>query len=237
MRARNWQFPVRYWLAFAVVACTGQHEGPATDVDAVSLPAECAACVAPFGRCLDLQGSWFCVGCATDADCVGAGSVCHKPSYSCLEGSGLPYECAVCVNENPACLSYGGVWYCAECVTDADCAAKNAGGCQAATFTCSDTVPLPVACTRDTDCFNHNGAAFDLACDVTRGHCWDRLGRCDDVSAYCRSDLGSACAVPEAVTPGDALDKRCSCAGDETCYGGLTCAARLAFGATWVCAP
>lgn len=189
----------------------------------------CDVCTGAVPHCLSLGDTQFCVACTTDADCAAQNAgTCLKSMYVCSQAK--PPECAICADPLPACLVLGGSWFCAGCVSDVDCANQNAGKCEAPTFVCSGKPSPSAKCIRDLDCIGVTTGAFDLACDVTSGVCYDRNGRCDNKVAFCKISSGSQCQLAADATPSESF---CSCAtpacdvtptaGSGGCWDGVPC--------------
>ncbi len=174
-----------------------------------------------------------CVECTNDTHCANSavGNKCDLASHKCAKSS-ASNECAACQDPYPGCVQINGTWSCVECSTDADCAAKQGGTCNATTYSCSGTTgtgPAKGTCKADADCVNAGTSAFTLACDTSTGLCYDTAGKCDNVTAFCNSAKGSSCVQPSSVgglpglpggtNPGEGV---CSCAAGASGGTGTT---------------
>ncbi len=148
-----------------------------------------------------------CGECVVNTDCK-AGKMCDVSVHKCIP---IPYDCQVCVAPYPDCFQVNGNWSCVECTSDATCAAQKKGTCNPKTFSCSSgtpTVDPGVPCTKDSDCKNFGGTAFDLTCDATAtGLCYDKSLKCDNIAAFCNAPSGCLC-LPDSPT---ATVGSCSC--------------------------
>ncbi len=215
----------------ALLGCGGHGVAATADASGDAGPAACAACVAPTPYCIQAIDKWVCVGCVSDDDCAphGLGS-CMRPQHKCSGVGTLAPDCAVCTGATPACFFMDHGWYCAGCLNDDDCALTYQGTCTPQTYACSIATP---GCKTDGDCRQRSATAFDLACDVTHALCYDKQGRCDNLSAYCLSELGSQCGLPAALTGSD--ERHCSCvspACTATATTAWDCGVGLACGCT-----
>jgi hypothetical protein len=146
-----------------------------------------------------------CGQCVANTDCKFS-QMCDVVTHACTE---KPAACFACDALYPDCVKINEAWSCVECTSDATCATKNVGKCNPKTFSCNLTGEgNPIQCTQDSDCKNAPGTAFDLACDVTgTGVCYDKGGKCDNVSAFCNYYKGCLCQPASA----DATVGTCSC--------------------------
>ena len=112
--------------------CGSSTVGPKCDLSthkcaATSASNQCAACVAPYPGCVQLNGTWSCVECTTDADCAA------KNAGTC---NGTTYTCKGTVSGGTGPTS-------GNCKSDADC--QNAGtttftlACDTSSGLCYDT--------------------------------------------------------------------------------------------------
>ena len=169
------------------------------------------ACVNPAGCPFDKPiklGDGTCGQCVGNSDCT-ASQMCDLVGHACVK---KPLECFACSASYPDCVALNNTWSCVECASDATCAAKKLGTCVTKFFTCSDdvtpTTGPPVGCKQDSDCKNAGLQAFDLACDATiTGLCYDKLGKCDNISAFCNVKKGCACGPNGA----DLSVGKCTC--------------------------
>ena len=87
---------------------------------------ECAVCQDPYPGCVEINGAWSCVECATDADCKSKGKgTCSAKTFTCSGTTG----------------GGGTVTPSTKCKSDADCKAGTSGfklACDVATETCYD---------------------------------------------------------------------------------------------------
>ena len=222
-------------VQFACSSHPSAEDAPANGADVVVGHPECATCVAPSPYCVGTAANkWVCVGCVGDADCAPHGlGTCLRPQHQCSGIGTLAPDCAVCKGDTPACFYMGQQWYCAGCLTDSDCALTYQGTCRPDAYTC--TIARP-GCKVDSDCRQRSDSAYDLACDVTHNFCYDKQGRCDDLTAYCAAETGARCELPASLTPTGA--RHCTCGsnvanfacpsttttGGSDCSGGLACA-------------
>ena len=146
-----------------------------------------------------------CVECTNDTHCASSkvGPKCDLSNNTCAASSATN-ECKACVDPYPGCVQINGTWSCVECSTDADCAAKDAGTCNATTYSCSGTTqtgtgPKSGTCKQDSDCQNVGTTTFTLACDTGTGLCYDTAGKCDNLVAFCNAAKGSSCVQPSSV--------------------------------------
>lgn len=133
----------------------------------------------------------LCVECTNDTHCGGKKCLQNK----CSDG-GQQNECSLCKDPYPGCVQINGQWSCVECATDDDCKKKSAGNCSTKTYTCSGTIggggPTKGSCKSDADC-PAGTSSFNLACDTKSGLCYDKGGKCDNVTAFCNASAGSKC--------------------------------------------
>ncbi len=147
-----------------------------------------------------------CGQCAATSDC-GKLQICDKAAHACIAD---PITCQACNAPYPDCVQINATWSCVQCSSDATCAAQKLGTCSTQTFTCSGNSgggdPITGGCKQASDCQNL-GTAFDLACDATgTGLCYDKAGKCDNISAFCNVAKGCSCVAAGTGTLGT-----CSC--------------------------
>lgn len=113
---------------------------------------ECAVCKEPYPGCVEINGTWSCVECATDADCANKGAgTCSTSTYTCSGTSQGPGASV-------------------KCKTDQDCidnAGGNPGGFDLA-------CKLPDGASPGTDegyCYDKNGGCDNILafCDSSQG--------------------------------------------------------------------
>lgn len=211
------------------VACSGCADNPAKCLGGVCV--ECATdndCKAP-GKCnvnthtcttdtacpaekpIKLAATGACVECSNDTNCGASanGPKCNLTTYTCEKTSGVA-DCAPCAGTAyPDCVQVNGTWSCVECQTDKTCADKSKGVCSPTSYTCSGTIGgggTPVKpttkCKGDGDCVNGPDTTFTLACDIPTGTCYDTLGKCDNIVAFCAADAGSTCDFASNILSG-----------------------------------
>lgn len=213
-------------LAGQCVECTkDSHCKDGGKCNLTAKPPTCVKSACPDGKQLDADGA--CVDCLNATHCQ-ANEICV--SGKC-ETQTQDNVCKLCQDPYPACATISGQPACVECATDDDCKKKDAGTCDAKTYTCSGTTqggaPDKGTCKTAADCVTAAGPAtkFDLECDVASGLCYDKNGYCDNISAFCNTKAGSTCkeqgglpggggsipglpAPPSGTQPGSGV---CSC--------------------------
>lgn len=183
-----------------------------------------------------------CVECLTSAHC-GPWEICNQATWACETPNICDLECCYCQAPYESCIQSWGVWMCLECPDDLACGPG--GTCDPVTFTCSGAFPEPWCpdCVTDEDCWDVV-TNLDLACDPATGCCFDQIGRCNNFSAMCISEVGSGCVGLHAVSTGPPPDDppqsaACTCSTpwsgdplacwpdgcpDDGCLGATVCA-------------
>lgn len=102
----------------------------------------------------------------------------------------VPDACDECRDPYPACANVDGDWYCVQCLKDSQCG----GGCtcDASLYACM--CGPPPGCGADSDCVSSQDK--NLLCDETTGLCYDEIGICDNIEAFCNAYEGSHCFDP-----------------------------------------
>lgn len=185
-------------VAGVCVECT--KDDHCTDGSCVVSQHTCQQAKCPAEKPHKQATTGLCVECTNDTHCGGKkclGNVCSD--------GGQSNECSLCKAPYPGCVQINGQWSCVECAEDADCKTKDAGTCSPKTYTCSGTIngggPTKGECKADTDCPNGT-SSFSLACDTTSGLCYDKDGKCDNVTAFCNAKAGSKCIQLADLFPG-----------------------------------
>ena len=180
-------------LAGQCVQCTKDSHCTEGTCNLTAKPPTCVKSACPDGKQQDASGA--CVDCLNATHCL--------PNEVCVSGKcetqNQDNVCKLCQAPYPACVTIGGQPACVECATDDDCKTKDAGTCDAKTYTCSGTTqggaPDKGECKTDQDCKDSAPptAGFDLACDTGTGLCYDKQGYCDNITAFCNKKAGSTC--------------------------------------------
>lgn len=116
--------------------CASSGVGPKCDLATNKCAAstasnECKACVDPFPGCVQLNGTWSCVECSTDADCAAKDAgTCNSTTYSCsgTTGTGTGPKTGNCKADTD-CVNAGTTTFTLACDTASGLCYDTAGKC------------------------------------------------------------------------------------------------------------
>ncbi len=212
---------------------------------------QCAACVAPYPGCVQINGVWSCVECTTDADCAAkSAGTCKSGTYSCTGSTGGTGPASGTCKLDSDCQNAGTTTFTLACDTSTGLCYDTAGKCDGVVAFCnskkgsscvqaSSVGGLP-GLPGGTGANPGEGVCSCAAAGSSGGGTKSALCGLDPSTAACDcsnpSDpsctsalFGACCSGGTGGTGGLPFDLSCltPAANAPDCFGGLSCTCDL----------